>query len=300
MTITSCCTYVYRHTIHSPQTPQFLVYLHYHLFADDFQLYKSVRQDSIALDMSHLSSDLAAVSAWAKENRLKLNAAKTKAIVFSSSGWAENIPEVVFEGTSVPYADSVKNLGLMIESRLTWDAHARSVSAKVFAGLRNMWPVARFMPLETRELLVKSLLLPHLTYCCPVFGQLSAAVKKVFEKAFKACIRFLYCVGRYESISSHVSRLLGRDLFVYFDYLSSTFLYRVIISKQPDYIYDDLVFGSSARTLNLVLPRNNRDVVNASFFVRGVAEYNALPAVVKRKFSITGFKRACKAHLGLS
>lgn len=271
-----------------------------HLFADDFQLYKSVSQDNVFMDMSLLNSDLARVSVWARENRLKLNAVKTKAVVFSSKSWAKDIPEVVFEGVTVEYVDSVKNLGLIIENQLGWDSHARSASAKVFAGLRNMWPVASSMPLETRELLVRSLLLPHLTYCCPVFGQLSASSRKIFEKAFNACVRFVYGVGRYQSVSIHADRLLGSDLFVYFDFLASSFLHRVITSKQPEYVYDNLSFGVSNRTRNLILPRNDRDVMNGSLFVRGISKYNALPAAVKSVFSITGFKRVCKAYLGIS
>lgn len=271
-----------------------------HLFADDFQLYKAIREDNVFLDMRMLRHDLSAVSAWAKDNRLKLNAGKTKAIVFSSSSWARDIPELEFEGVSIRYVDSVKNLGLTLESRLGWDCHAGNVSAKVFAGLRNMWPSARFLPVKTRELLVKSLLLPHLTYCSPVLGELSAGPRKIFERCFNACIRFAYGIGRYNSVSVHAHRLLGNSIFVYLDHLTSSFLHKVIVTKEPDYIFRNLNFGSSSRLRNLILPRNDRDIVNDSFYVRGVSKYNALPAAVKGKLSLTGFKRACKEHLGLS
>ena len=243
--------------------------------------------------------DLSAVSAWAKENRLKLNAGKTKAIVFSSGSWARDIPELEFEGVTVHYVDNVNNLGLTIESRMGWECHANKVSAKIFAGLRNMWPLARFIPIRTRELLVKSLLMPHLTYCCSVMGELSAAAKKILERCFNACIRFAYGLGRYDSISNHAHRLLGNSLFVYFDYLTSSFLHKVIITTEPDYVFQNLNFGSSSRLRNLILPRNSKDIINDSFYVRGVSKYNALPAAVKAKYSLTGFKRACKKHLGL-
>lgn len=271
-----------------------------HLFADDFQLYRAINEDNVSLDMSLLKSDLSAVSAWAKENRLKLNAGKTKAIVFSSGSWARELPEIEFEGASVNYVDSVNNLGLTLESRMGWASHASKVSAKVFAGLRNMWPSARFIPVRTRELLVKSLLMPHMTYCCPVLGELSAGTRKIFEKCFNACTRFAYGIGRYDSISDHAHRLLGKDLFAYFDYLTSSFLHKVIVTQEPDYIFQNLTFGSSNRLRNLILPRNDKNIVNDSFYVRGVSKYNSLPASVKGKLSLTGFKRACREHMGLS
>lgn len=270
-----------------------------HLFADDFQLYKAIHEDNVFTDMRLLDSDLAAVTAWAKENRLRLNAGKTKAIVISTGTWAKDIPRVVFGGEEIVYEDHVLNLGLTVDSRLAWTQHAQSVSSKIFAGLRNMWPSARFIPQETKKLLVKSLLMPHFAYCCPVIGDLSASAKKILEKPFKACVRFVYGIGRYDSVSNFVNGLLGTDLFSYFDYLTSTFLHKVVITKEPDYVYERLNFGSSDRTFNLLLPRNNKDVVNRSMFVRGVAKYNALPGAVKCRLSLTGFKRACRNFYGL-
>lgn len=67
------------------------------------------------------------LSAWAKENRLKLNAGKTKAIAFSSGRWVRGIPELEFEGVVVHYVDSVNNLGLTLESRLGWECHGGKV-----------------------------------------------------------------------------------------------------------------------------------------------------------------------------
>jgi len=245
------------------------------------------------MDMSFLRADLSKISAWARVNRLKLNASKTMAMGFSTNSWAADIPELVFEGVTVHYTECAKNLGLTIDNRMNWEKHANQVSAKVFAGLRNMWPSARFLPLKTRELLVKSLLLPH-------FIDLSVGTRNILEKAFNACVRFVYGIGRYDSVSGHVHRLLGNGVFVFLEYIVSSFLHKVIISREPEYVYENLGFGSFHRTFNLILPRNDRNIVNNSFYVRGIARYNALPTSVKNKFSITGFKRACKDHLGLS
>jgi len=279
--------------------PERLKHSESHLFADDFQLYKTVREDNISLDMCLLKSDLDVVSSWAKENRLGLNATKTKAIIFSSSGWVKDIPDVVFEGVQLKFVDSVKNLGLTLEGGLDWEPHARLVSSKIFAGLRNMWPSARHIPVSTRATLVRALLLPHFTYCCPVLGKLSARARNVFEKAFNACIRFVYGIGRYESITDYSDRLLGRDLFTYLDYMTSSFLHNVIVSKEPSYVYGNLTFGHSRRMCNLILPRNDRDIINSSLYVHGVSKYNSLPNAIKRQHSLTGFQRACKDFLGL-
>lgn len=56
-----------------------------HLFADDFQVYKSVHEGSVFANIHLLKLDLSAISARAKSNGLKLNGDKTKAIVSQSA-----------------------------------------------------------------------------------------------------------------------------------------------------------------------------------------------------------------------
>lgn len=89
-------------------------------------------------------------------------------------------------------------------------------------------------------------------------------VKRIFEKAFNACVCFVYRINRYDSVSAHACDLLGNDLFVYHGYLTSSFLHKVICSKEFGNVYDNLTFGSSARTRNLILPRNDKNIINSS------------------------------------
>ena len=207
-----------------------------------------------------------------------------------------SIPKISFNGCTIEYDNCVKYLGLLLDYKLNFEQHARKVSAKIFGGLRCLWPTSHFLPPNTKKLLVKSLLLPHFAYCTPVLGELSAATKEILSKAFKACVRFIYGLGRYDSTSSHMKLLLGTDLFSYFDYLNCSFSHKLFIVKEPDYILDHFNFGHSARTLNLTLPRNKNNITSTSLFVSGVSKYNALPPHVKKIRSLNNFKIACKNH----
>lgn len=73
---------------------------------------------------------------WARDNRLRLNAGKTNAIITSRSGLAKDIRKVVLDGVTIEYESSARNLGLTFDEQLNWNQHARSVSSKIFAGLR--------------------------------------------------------------------------------------------------------------------------------------------------------------------
>lgn len=79
---------------------------------------------------------------------------------------------------------------------LTYAAHANEISAKVFPRLRSFWPNHHILPLSTRLMLVKSLILPLFTYCHSVYtSNLKAKSIRVLERAFAACVRFVLRIG---------------------------------------------------------------------------------------------------------
>lgn len=279
--------------------PRVVKHSHVHLFADDVQLYRPIRKNCYQEDMSKLSRDLNSISYWAGANGLLLNAQKTLAIRFSSSKWPIDFPKLRLNGVTIEYADAVKDLGVMIDNQLNWRSHAQYVSAKVFAGLRCLWPHSNYLPRHTKLLLVKSLLLPHFSYCSQVLGKLQVSTREILLKAFKACVRFVCGLGRYESTLNDINVLLGCDLFSYFDHLSCVLLHKIVLSKQPDYLCDFLTPTSNERTFNLLLPIVGSDVLSRSLFVSGVSIYNSLPPLVKRNSSLTGFKIACRNYFSV-
>ena len=273
--------------------PEVLKFCKSHLFADDFQMSKVVHPDQISLHSQMISDDIRSVLQWSASNGFLINAVKTKAIVIGGERWSGEIPKFEIDGVSIDFVHDVKNLGLLIDKSLSWEQQARAVSSKIFAGLRYLWPHASYLTMRVKKLLVRSLLLPHFVYCCQVLGKISAAVRDILLKPFKACVRFAHGLGRFESTSRFESSLLGNDLFAYMDYLNCVFLHKLIITKEPLYLHDKMTFSKSARTLNVAVPRSNRTVLGKSVFVHGVSVYNSLPHGIKHKFSSTGFKSAC-------
>ena len=95
------------------------------LYADDLQIYTQVTRDDIREGISRLSAVARAVSPWASDNALNLNAGKTKAIILGSEYNINrlqglNLPRIeVQDNAFVPFLDTVTNLGVFIDSRLT-------------------------------------------------------------------------------------------------------------------------------------------------------------------------------------
>ena len=67
------------------------------------------------------------VYAWTQKNCFKFSLTKTKAMQFTSLPGIHMQPELRLGNTLIPYADNVKSLALIWDSKLTWKGHITKV-----------------------------------------------------------------------------------------------------------------------------------------------------------------------------
>ena len=120
------------------------------------------------------------------------------AICFRNSRLAVPLPDIVIAGETIRASDTVTSLGLLLKDDMSWQAQCNRISSKVFAGLRSLWMHGNVTSRSTRMLQVKSLLLPHFTYCCEVFSfGLDSSCKRTLTNSLNACTRYAsVCVGK--------------------------------------------------------------------------------------------------------
>ena len=94
-------------------------------YADDTQVIISGDKENIQAIIHQMEAVLGNIDAWFSANLLKVNASKAELIVFGSSRALSNMPElrISFCNTNIVPCDKVRNLGLIMDSKLSWDAH---------------------------------------------------------------------------------------------------------------------------------------------------------------------------------
>lgn len=80
---------------------------------------------------------------------------------------------LLINGKVIQYVNSVKNLGMYMDSTLTWPNHCTYVIKKVYGLLVQLRRCFSDMPLHIRRTLVQSLILPHFDYMLPVCTNIS-------------------------------------------------------------------------------------------------------------------------------
>ncbi|CAH2207859.1 jg424 [Pararge aegeria aegeria] len=109
--------------------------LPFHLYADDFQIYVSALVADVSEAVEQLNADLSAICGWSKSYGLLVNGSKSQAIIFGNPRQIaeinfSDIPPVTFAGSVLPYNRTVKNLGILMESNLSWRPQIAHISQK--------------------------------------------------------------------------------------------------------------------------------------------------------------------------
>ena len=269
----------------------------YQLYADDLQIYISGKISEVDRLIDAINVDLAAIESWATLNHLHPNPKKTQAIIFRRAGEVVPQTNILFCGEVVPIADKVTNLGLEMDSRMTWEQQVNSVVQKSYNTLRTFRRFAAVLSRSTRRKLVQSVVVPFFTYCDIVYYHgLSAALKNQLHRCFKSAVRFVYNLRRRDTTADVRHTILGHDLPANYFFRTCCFMRRGYNGDLPDYLLEHLVHGQQQRTRSLIVPRHTVSS-GKSVLIAGISSWNNLSTEVKLKPSLATFKAAVRINL---
>lgn len=142
-------------------------------FADDTACYTSSPDDDLIIDRLQLAID--GLTGYFHKWKLKLNTTKTEAIFFTRAR-ARPIKQLKIEGYLIPWSNSVKYLGLVLDQKLTWNEHVsqlRLKGMKAFSALNPLMNRRSILSSKTKLNIYSTLIRPCITYGCPVWSNTS-------------------------------------------------------------------------------------------------------------------------------
>ena len=142
------------------------------LYADDTQLYGDGSPIAAEELSARVLAAIDAVENWMSSNRLRLNATKTQFIWFGTRQQLAKRDLTSLASISPPLVsnDPVRNLGVLLDSELTMDAHIKQLCRSSFFQLRRLRVVRNC--LSKRSLLTLTYAFVHnrLDYCNSILG----------------------------------------------------------------------------------------------------------------------------------
>ena len=135
-------------------------------FADDTRILSKVNSTE---DCQLLQNDLENVFDWAETNNMKFNSGKFEVMRYAQSGDPIEFEYKTREGTSIARKSETSDLGIIMSDTCKFKEQVRKASAKGRG--RAGWICRVFTTRSRMEMLIlyKTLVLPHLEYCCPLW-----------------------------------------------------------------------------------------------------------------------------------
>ena len=269
-------------------------------FADDHQLLKHFipKLQRYALGEG-IQQCLNSIADWMTDHFLCLNESKTKIIIVAPPSIQK---EIVIRGVFVNkncirFVDTAKNLGVLIDAELSFDAHITKVVKTCFAFIRKLHSIKHFLHRDHLKTLVCSYIFSRLDYCNSLFYGLNSTT-----------------ISKLQHVQNCAARLIQRkcniisleNVFLQFHWLQikERILYKVLLivhkclqNQAPEPLSQVLQYAELDRLMNLRETRVKSRYGDRAFSHVGPKLWNLLPPHIRGEHKNDVFKKKLKSFL---
>ena len=148
---------------------------HYHLYADDTQLYSAYKPDNFIKAVLDISDGTKEINNWMTENKLKMNADKTEIMICGSVQKLNNVnfDSIVIDDDDVSISESVRNLGFYFDKNFNLNVHISNLRRSCYNEIRKISHIRPHLNEKCTIQLIVSLVLSKLDYCNCLFYNMS-------------------------------------------------------------------------------------------------------------------------------
>jgi hypothetical protein len=273
------------------------------MFADDTNLFFKHNNITVLFDMINI--ELANISQWFKLNKLSLNIKKTNYILFQGGNREKNIGNlnIVIDNVKIERVEKTKFLGVIINSRLNWNDHIKTVCNKISKNIGILFKIRHNLTPATLLMLYNTMIQPYYEYCNIVWGVGSTTLLDyLFRKQKKAlrAIAFAKWDAHSEPIFKKLKILTVYDLN---KLQTACFVYKAIHGLLPER-FSNLFTKNSEIHEHDTRQKSKLHVVTHRLYIRGhsiqiygTSLWNSLSQTIVDSPSLHIFKKVYKKFL---
>jgi len=277
----------------------------FHCYADDIQLYIRTGASSPS-SLNAFTTCLEEIRKWMTQNFLQLNCSKTEAMLIGTPHQVQSstMTTVFFSGQDIPLSTIVTNLGVRMDSQLTFENHIKHLFKICFLHLRNISKIRPFLSFSDAETLVHAFVSSRLDYCNSLFVGIHKKHLQKLQYIQNSAARILLRARKSAHITPILHDLHWLPITCRIQYKIALITHQCLNGSSPDYLKDLLTPHSSTRSLRsqdcnfLHLPRSRlRSMGDRAFAVAAPRLWNSLPDHLRAPQPLTDFKRGLKTFL---
>jgi len=260
-------------------------------YADDTTVYHS--GVDVPAVVHCVNDEMSKVNRWLCANKLSLNAAKSKVMLFRKKS-LDIVPPVKFRDVKLDVVESFKFLGVTLDADLSFRSHSSSVISKLSRSLGIMRKLSNVMPNRSLLTLYYSLFYSHLAYSVVAWGNSSLVVSKRICSLQRQVVRLLNYDGTTSEKFIKFNIMTFPFIFKYFcvqkmykslKYVNSYFFDRVASAQVT---HNHNTRGSVSGSLTSIFCRTSCNL--HSFLPQAIRCWNNVPDDIRSIESCVAFK----------
>ena len=241
-------------------------------------------------------------------NFLMLNEAKTEFLLIGSKQQLGKLdcPSTCLHigGAEILPSESARNLGVIMDSTMSMDAHIASVSRACFYNIFNISRVRHYLDSQTCKMLMHCLVTTRLDYCNSLYANLPSKSIQKLQRIQNSAARCISRSSRYDHISPVLQSLHWLPV-------SSRITFKLLVlthdclhnENSPSYLKEHISPYTPQRTLRscsdslLTQPKSKTSMGDRAFSASAPHLWNELPLSIRNVSSKDHFKTLLKTHL---
>ena len=273
----------------------------YHSYADDTQIYIAVSPNYCS-PIESLCVCLENINSWMQQNFLQLNKDKTEIIAFGFEDGRQNLCAYL-ESKSLKTKSCVRNLGVMLDSNLSFNTHIKNITKSAFWHLRNIAKIKDFVCKQDLEKLIHAFITCRVDYCNTLLIGLPQRSLRQVQLIQNAAARILTKTKKRDHITPVLRSLHWLPVRFRIEFKTLLIVYKSLNGLGPKYIVNMLEQYHPNRCLRssesplLVVPRVKSRQGEMAFSHFAAKCWNQLPVQIRTAPTVSCFKRKLKTAL---
>ena len=265
--------------------------LNHHLYADDTQLFISIKPSEFQNAASSLSAVFQSISNWMSLNMLALNPSKTEFLLIGSPQQLNKISDTTLTltpDTVLSPANSARNLGFIFDPHLSYHSHISTITKSCFIHIRDLRRIRPCLDYTTAANIATSLVQSKLDYCNSLYIGLPKTELNRLQNIQNTLARAVANQRRNEHITPTLQSLHWLKIPERINYKVLSITYNVLSSSKPAYLSKliSLQPARSTRSSKLITlyhpaVTSSRAILNRSYSYSIPRLWNSLPAELR-------------------
>ncbi|KAJ8051132.1 RNA-directed DNA polymerase from mobile element jockey [Holothuria leucospilota] len=210
--------------------------------------------------------------------------------------------DISIDGRCLKLVNSVKFLGVYIDSKLSWSDHIFNTSSHIARAVGILGRLKYLLPRNVLRTIYLTLIYPHLTYCSGIWSTASHCQLNKLHILQKRAIRHITCSKPRDHTNDLFKSLNLLKLPDIIKLGIASFTYRSLNNILPDYFSDYFSHNSSIHDYNTRQSTFlHQDTIqtssqHSSLRNRAIKLWNSLPYSITHTPSIQSFRRNFSRH----